>query len=179
MGHHLVTLVFHLLKKLRINHWRKVFGHRHMICLASPWFIFYDQALAPSWYNFTSYQMVREPGRWEAAVVRLLLVKRWVHQALQTPTPKTKLEHGKRVKSKSDAACKKIVNQVSTKYILKKSKNRISYRWVGRWWCRAGDWGETNGTYLKRTKKQDNWLMVSNMCVFCSIHCSIQYGFFL
>eukprot|EP00913_Durusdinium_trenchii_P026781 g25122.t1 len=25
----------------------------------SPWFIFYDQALAPSWYNFTSYQMVR------------------------------------------------------------------------------------------------------------------------
>ena len=25
---------------------------------ASPWFVFYDQALAPSWYNFTSYQMV-------------------------------------------------------------------------------------------------------------------------
>eukprot|EP00439_Symbiodinium_sp_Y106_P025317 s917_g3.t1 len=25
----------------------------------SPWFIFYDQALAPSWYNFTTYHMVR------------------------------------------------------------------------------------------------------------------------
>ena len=29
------------------------------IRLRSPWFIFYDQALAPSWYNFTSYQMAQ------------------------------------------------------------------------------------------------------------------------
>ena len=42
--------------------WPSVYGRRHLdglVGVSSPWFIFYDQALAPSWYNFTSYQMVR------------------------------------------------------------------------------------------------------------------------
>ena len=54
------TFLFLYIGVLSINRSHISKASRRQACRGrvSPWFVFYDQALAPSWYNFTSYQMV-------------------------------------------------------------------------------------------------------------------------